>query len=265
MAYVYLSGRGLQGLLVALRAPPLPLAVLGSSGAALARLALQLGGARALRLLLSEEYVQLLKGYGPAAERGRLARSWLARLGVPAAALLADLAALGGLPCTLALLDVERQLPTLVCSHRPCGAVRLAELVPALCSLVPSPLGARHVVDLEHVLPPQCLAAALRPPPLLLAAASEPSLAGPAALRFSASLASLQERLLCRGGCAAAPVFRCRVPHLLETTLSSGASRRTCLDRGGERPASTAAALLVYVWACLLDGLGRSWALTARP
>lgn len=265
MAYVYLSGRNLQGLLVTLQAPALPLATLGSSGAGLSSLALQLGGMAGLRLLASKAYVQLLKGFGAATAREKLACSWLTRLGVPAAALLSDLGALGGLPCTVALFDVERQAPVLFGSHGPNGGVRLAELVAALCSLLPSRLGALHFVDLECVLPAHCIIQALQPPPFFVVCPREPSLSGgasrafgaalaPAALCFSARLASLQERLLGRGG-VAAPVFSCRVPHTLELWLGTPSA---LLNTVGMRARSCCtAAVLIYVWACVLCGPSR--------
>jgi len=254
VAPVYLGGRGKQGATVALRAPPLHLPIVSSSGAALASLALRLGGRHALHLLLSREYVQLLKGFGTSDERLRLASSWLARMRVPLDAVLPDLSRLACLPFAVVLYCARSQIPRFVCTHGGLvegASFRLPVLVAALCSLVPIPGPSRALLlDAEHVIPMECLAGAVTPPPLFVFGPSEPSLRGLRSLEFSVLLASFNERLLTQGGRlrGALPIFRTSVPHLLETMLSGDDEALSSV--GWALP--QAATLIVYLVACVL-------------
>jgi hypothetical protein len=248
MSSIYLGGHGKLGLSVSLHTFPLCAPVVASSGAALTALALQLGGADAVKLLASKAFVKLLKGFGSSKERKTLAKSWLARLGIPLDAGVVDLESLGCTPCGFVLYCAERQTPMLF--HGRCAeeSLGLVELVAALCSLMPVRTGAVSLLDAEHILPFECLAAAVSPPPLFVVGPSEPSLGGHRGVAYSALFMSFSERMLTRNACSL-PIFRVHVPHLLETLVSSA------VDCDFVRRDDAAAAFLCFSVACILQTL----------
>jgi hypothetical protein len=250
MSCIYLGGCGKLGLAVAMSVQTLPLCApcVASSGAALTMLALCLGGRKAVELLDSKAYVSLLKGFGSSKERKALARSWLARLGIPLDAGIVDLEKLGCAPCGFVLYCAERQTPMLFNGLSETDDLALTDLVAALCSLMPVRTSAFSLLDAEHILPFECLASAVSPPPLFVVGPTEPSLRGHRGMEFSALLMSLNDRMLALNSCRL-PMFRVRVPHFLETLVSeTGDFSLTSSSEAG-------AALLCFVMACVLETL----------
>jgi hypothetical protein len=250
MSCVYLGGRGKLGAEVSRRVPFLhgATSIVASSGAALVTLAMCLAGSNAVGLLSSKEYVKLLKGFGSSQERITLARSWLARLGIPLDADVTDLEKLGCTPCGFVLYCAERQCPVLFHGRGEKDKIAVADLTAALCSLTPVKTPFGSLLDPEHILPFESLASAISPTPLFAVGPTEPTLRGPRAMEYSALLYSLNDRMLSRNT-RDVPVFRFRVPHLLETLLSSSDASA---GAGGD---VVAAALLSFILACLLERL----------
>jgi hypothetical protein len=248
MSGIYLGGHGKLGLPVSLHTFPLCAPIVASSGAALTTLALQLGGPDAVKLLASKAFVKLLKGFGSSKERKTLARSWLSRLGIPLDAGIVDLERLGCTPCGFVLYCAERQTPMLFHGRREEESLGLVELTAALCSLMPVRMGAFSLLDAEHILPFECLAAAVSPPPLFVVGPSEPSLSGHKGVAYSALFMSFSDRMLTQNACAL-PIFRVHVPHFLETLISNAA------DYEFVRRDDAAAAFLCFSMACILQTL----------
>lgn len=244
---VYLGGRGKAGHLVSAATFPLHTPIVASSAAALATLALRLGGRPALRLLFSKSYIQLVKGFGASEERKALAKSWLSRIGVPLQASLADMAKLLCLPCSFLLFSAESQLPKLF--EGTTTDIALADLAAALCSLVPmqTPDGG-HFLDAELLLPFEVLASLLRPPPLFVVGPMEAMPQRFPSINFSSLVLSFSDRMLAKN-VTSLPVFRLRTRQPFETLLLSATAMDYALR------ADAAAAFLCWFVACLLHGL----------
>jgi hypothetical protein len=254
MSCIYLSGRAPGGVAVALETQALRSPVAASSCAALCRLALGLGGDAALRLLVSDAFVSLLRGYGSPEQRLKLARSYLAQLRIPASSLLSD--ASGGAllgPCRFLVFSSERLAPRLFSEEEASGAgVRLGDLVAALCSLSPVPLGALDAaMDAEVVYPWQALASMLSPRPLLgFAPADQDSwLEGLPLPSSSLSWLALNDRLLSRRP-PDVPFFRIRC------ALRGFFDPLALLPRAGRRlQAQLGASVLCFLLSCHLLSL----------
>jgi hypothetical protein len=236
---VYLGGRGSAGHLVSAATLLLRTSVVASSAAALAALALRLGGARAVRLLFCKSYLQLVKGFGTSAERKALARSWLSRLEVPLDASLADVAELHRLPCSFFLFCAESQVPKLY--HGSAEAnIALVDLAAALCSLAPVQLeDGCLLMDAELLLPFEVLAALVRPAPLFVVGPME------AAPRRSALALSFGDRMLARHA-TSLPVFRTRSCSAMEALILPAAEVAVAPS------ADAAATIFCFFLACIL-------------
>ena len=245
---MYLGGRGKLGMAVSMKSSLLGIPVVASSGAALTILAMSLGGPDAAKLLASKAYVKLFKGFGSSRERKTLAHSWLSRLRIPIDARISDLEKLGCTSCGFLLYCAENQTPVLFHGRSAETNLALVDLVAALCSLMPIRTASLSLLDAEHILPFECLASAVSPLPLFAVGPAEPNLRGPRAMEYSALLISLNDRMLSRNA-RGIPIFRIRVPHLLETLLSND------VDYDMARTDDVAAALLCFVVACFLETL----------
>jgi hypothetical protein len=246
---VYLGGRCSAGHLVSAATFPLHAPVVASSAAALATLALRLGGVPAVRLLFCKSYIQLVKGFGASGQRKALARSWLARLGVPLDASLADLAKLRCTPCSFFLFCATSQAPKL---FHAAADLALADLAAALCSLVPVQLeDGRLLLDAELLLPFETLAALVRPPPLFVVGPTE------AAQKRSTLALSFGDRMLARHA-TSLPVFRTRAPCSFEALLLPAA------EVAHAPRADAAAAFFCFFTACVLHVTARRRAPASR-
>lgn len=262
MSCIYLAGRAPAGVAVAVETQALRAPVAASSSAALCRLTLGLGGDAALRLLVSDTFVSLLRGYGSPAQRLKLARAYLAQLRIPSSVLLSDAACGAALlgPCRFLVFSLERLSPWVFSAEASAQPqVRLGALVAALCSLTPVPLGrggGDAAMDVEVVYPWRAVASMISPRPLLALAPAEQDtwLEGLPLPAAPLLWLTLNDRLLSRRP-PEIPVFR------IPCALRGFFDPVTALPRAGRRlQAELGASLLCFLLACHLLALAVSTA-----
>ena len=235
---IYLGGRGSAGHSVFAATFPLRTSIVASSAAALTTLALRLGGLLAVRLLFCKSYIQLIKGFGASEERKALAQSWLARLGVPLDASLADMMTLRCTPCSFFLFCAESQVPKLFDGMT--ADLALVDLVAAICSLMPVQLrDGGLLLDAELLLPFEVLAALVRPAPLFVVGPME------AVPKRSSLVLSFSDRMLA-SNVTSFPIFRTHARRPFEALLLTAAEVAyvPCAD--------AAATLFCFFVACVL-------------
>ena len=210
MSCIYISGRAPAGATVALETQALRSPVLASSCSALCKLALSLGGERALRLLVSDSFVSLLRGYGQPGHRLRLARSYLERLRIPSTSLLSDAGGTSG-PCRFLVFSMERLSLKIYSEDAEAEPIRLVDLVAALCSLTPVPLSISldALMDAEVIYPSQAISDMIGPKALLAISPAEQDtwLEGLPVPSAHLQCLTLNDRILCRRP-SGVPTFR---------------------------------------------------------
>ena len=231
----------------ALRSP-----VLASSCSALCKLALNLGGESALRLLVSDCFVSLVRGYGHPAQRLRLARSYLSRLRIPSTSLLSDARGTSG-PCRFLVFSMERLNLKIYSEEADAEPIRLVELVAALCSLTPVTLSSSldALMDAEVIYPSQAISGVISPTALLAVSPAERDtwLEGLPVPSAHLQCLTLNDRILCRRP-AGIPVFRIPcVPRGFFDQLT------TVSVSGRHMQAELGAAVLCFLLSCHLSVL----------
>jgi hypothetical protein len=147
-----------------------------SSGAGLVALAILVGGDRAIELLTVAPGRELLLGAGSSASRRRTARTLLAELGADPDTTLGDLLSLRRHRLSLVAFDDSQQAPTLLGLHAEHYArAPLADVLAAMCSVNPVEIGGTRtrLLDVQQVVSPEAVAAALHPNPFFVIAPSE--------------------------------------------------------------------------------------------
>ena len=244
--------------MIALETRALLAPILASSSAALSRLALSLGGESALKLLASDAFVSLLRGYGTSRERLTLARSYLSLLQISGDALLSDLTSVSTMsPCRFVVFSIQRLQLQVVSGERREPSIHLRDLIAALCSLTPVPLGDTEeaLMDAEVVYPAEIVAATTTPAPLfaLLPCNSERWIEDFPMLKTHLQNLTLNDRILCRRPLHL-PVFRMGSCRRLQDVFG----RMTgLLKRDPRSQLQLASALLSFFLGCHLERLDR--------
>lgn len=259
MSCVYIAGRSPTGTVLALETLALRTPFMASSSAALSRLVLSLGGRPALKLLASDAFVSLLRGYGTSQERLSLARSYLSLLKISYDALLSDVMLASTLsPCRYVVFSMPGLRLQVLSGERGEPPIHLRDLIAALCSLTPIPLATsvESLMDAEIVYPAEIVAAATAPAPL---AAFLPY--GAAAwiedfpmLKLHIQNLTLNDRILCRRPLPL-PVFRMGSRRRLQGVF--GRMTEDVLRTDPESQMLLASTLLSFFLCCHLGWLSR--------